>query len=479
MDRLAALDQTAATGLAIENWVAVLANYRASTFSNAEVLQHTLDFTLDAMIAKFADFQAETEGADSADDTMISYLTNGIGRMESAVSDFNDADVAEVHKLTDHVWRHVRESRANCQGSDAFGLGRLCEDIPARVQGAVAHEAMGLCDFESDVPAVAAFCDPGADGGYLPRSPLDFLSSDSKLVTFSGACSRCRGPSARRRESTVGYSLEASDEYSGESQFCMALGRRLAAGDRAAPRSTTAARRLSASMANVAKSAQKAAAADAAEAADAAQAAVDAPGAASRGIARLDAYLRATLAARAAAAEAALRRSPWGRRRLGISFGVNFNSFSSASVSVNMGRSNAKEHSRSHTVAIAFSDGEPGDFFAVKVEGDSHYGTPIFTTMGGLSSCPGETGTTKVDDRVTIAKIEYHCDPRASCRPRTAATTCRGPRSPWASSQNLSPAWTVVTYQLMLGGDYASADPWFDGMYHYTDERCGEARRTG
>ncbi|KAH8059581.1 calcium ion binding protein [Aureococcus anophagefferens] len=46
MDRLAALDQTAATGLAIENWVAVLANYRASTFSNAEVLQHTLDFTL-------------------------------------------------------------------------------------------------------------------------------------------------------------------------------------------------------------------------------------------------------------------------------------------------------------------------------------------------------------------------------------------------------------------------------------------------
>ncbi|KAH8043900.1 calcium ion binding protein [Aureococcus anophagefferens] len=261
MDRLAALDQTAATGLAIENWVAVLANYRASTFSNAEVLQHTLDFTLDAMIAKFADFQAETEGADSADDTMISYLTNGIGRMESvrsqasyeeispnpasmllhtithaseAVSDFNDVDVAEVHKLTDHVWRHVRESRANCQGSDAFGLGRLCEDIPAlESKAAVVHEAMGLCDFESDVPAVAAFCDPGADGGYLPRSPLDFLSSDSKLVTFSGGSVLEMSWSigeTRGRESTVGYSLEASDEYSGESQFCMAL----AAGSRRA-----------------------------------------------------------------------------------------------------------------------------------------------------------------------------------------------------------------------------------------------------
>ncbi|KAK7249167.1 calcium ion binding protein [Aureococcus anophagefferens] len=511
MDRLAALDQTAATGLAIENWVAVLANYRASTFSNAEVLQHTLDFTLDAMIAKFADFQAETEGADSADDTMISYLTNGIGRMESvrsqasyeeispnpasmllhtithaseAVSDFNDVDVAEVHKLTDHVWRHVRESRANCQGSDAFGLGRLCEDIPAlESKAAVVHEAMGLCDFESDVPAVAAFCDPGADGGYLPRSPLDFLSSDSKLVTFSGGSVLEMSWSigeTRGRESTVGYSLEASDEYSGESQFCMALGRRLAAGDRARARRAfhdrlRAGAAVGASMANVAKSAQKAAAADAAEAADAAQAAVDAPGAAAaEGIARLDAYLRATLAARAAAAEAALRRSPWGRRRLGISFGVNFNSFSSASVSVNMGRSNAKEHSRSHTVAIAFSDGEPGDFFAVKVEGDSHYGTPIFTTMGGLSSCPGETGTTKVDDRVTIAKIEYHCDPSsfvpsADCRDNLPGSTV----AVGVIVQNLSPAWTVVTYQLMLGGDYASADPWFDGMYHYTDERCG------
>ncbi|KAH8043901.1 calcium ion binding protein [Aureococcus anophagefferens] len=139
-----------------------------------------------------------------------------------------------------------------------------------------------------------------------------------------------------------------------------------------------------------------------------------------------------------------------------------------------MGRSNAKEHSRSHTVAIAFSDGEPGDFFAVKVEGDSHYGTPIFTTMGGLSSCPGETGTTKVDDRVTIAKIEYHCDPSsfvpsADCRDNLPGSTV----AVGVIVQNLSPAWTVVTYQLMLGGDYASADPWFDGMYHYTDERCG------
>ncbi|KAH8059580.1 calcium ion binding protein [Aureococcus anophagefferens] len=435
---------------------------------------------------------------------MISYLTNGIGRMESvrsqasyeeispnpasmllhtithaseAVSDFNDVDVAEVHKLTDHVWRHVRESRANCQGSDAFGLGRLCEDIPAlESKAAVVHEAMGLCDFESDVPAVAAFCDPGADGGYLPRSPLDFLSSDSKLVTFSGGSVLEMSWSigeTRGRESTVGYSLEASDEYSGESQFCMALGRRLAAGDRArrAAFHDPPRRRLSASMANVAKSAQKAAAADAAEAADAAQAAVDAkkataemtgcrrlaagtsaplgqvdaPAPRAEGIARLDAYLRATLAARAAAAEAALRRSPWGRRRLGISFGVNFN-----------------------------SDGEPGDFFAVKVEGDSHYGTPIFTTMGGLSSCPGETGTTKVDDRVTIAKIEYHCDPSsfvpsADCRDNLPGSTV----AVGVIVQNLSPAWTVVTYQLMLGGDYASADPWFDGMYHYTDERCG------
>jgi hypothetical protein len=38
------------------------------------------------------------------------------------------------------------------------------------------------------------------------------------------------------------------------------------------------------------------------------------------------------------------------------------------------------------------------------------HGTLVFTTMGGQSSCPGETGTTKIDSRVTIFALEYHCD---------------------------------------------------------------------
>jgi hypothetical protein len=34
-----------------------------------------------------------------------------------------------------------------------------------------------------------------------------------------------------------------------------------------------------------------------------------------------------------------------------------------------------------------------GDYFAVRVSSDSTFGTPVFTTLGGQSSCPAETST--------------------------------------------------------------------------------------
>ena len=62
-----------------------------------------------------------------------------------------------------------------------------------------------------------------------------------------------------------------------------------------------------------------------------------------------------------------------------------------------------------------------GDYFAVKIGEDPVYGTPVFTTLGGQSMCPGETMTNrremssyidangKVISGVEIVKIVDRC----------------------------------------------------------------------
>ena len=50
-----------------------------------------------------------------------------------------------------------------------------------------------------------------------------------------------------------------------------------------------------------------------------------------------------------------------------------------------------------------------GDYFAVRIAEDPVYGTPVFTTMGGQSKCPGETGTSRRESRVKIMNIVSHC----------------------------------------------------------------------
>lgn len=45
------------------------------------------------------------------------------------------------------------------------------------------------------------------------------------------------------------------------------------------------------------------------------------------------------------------------------------------------------------------------------------YATPVFTTMGGQSQCPGETGTNKRQSEVTIREIVPRCgmDKESDC----------------------------------------------------------------
>jgi hypothetical protein len=60
-----------------------------------------------------------------------------------------------------------------------------------------------------------------------------------------------------------------------------------------------------------------------------------------------------------------------------------------------------------------------GDYFAVRMTEDPVYGTPVFTTMGGQSKCPGETGTSRRESAVSIYQIVPRCGPDriSSCIP--------------------------------------------------------------
>ena len=146
-----------------------------------------------------------------------------------------------------------------------------------------------------------------------------------------------------------------------------------------------------------------------------------------------------------------------------------------SSVTVDLGRSSDRARRHTHAVHVHLSDPEPSDFFALKIETDPYHGTPIFTTMGGVSRCPGETGTSKVDDEVTIAKLEYHCSldsfaPSGSCVLAPLATTV----GVGVVVQNLSPAKGPVATVLTVGAPY---DAWRDGHYAGSDY-CGQGGRS-
>jgi hypothetical protein len=81
----------------------------------------------------------------------------------------------------------------------------------------------------------------------------------------------------------------------------------------------------------------------------------------------------------------------------------------SASVTVNIGRGAERSHDRDHSVTITLADDDPGDVFVVKIEADPTFGTPVFTTAGGESVCPGETSTSRRAESITIFDVLDQC----------------------------------------------------------------------
>ena len=94
---------------------------------------------------------------------------------------------------------------------------------------------------------------------------------------------------------------------------------------------------------------------------------------------------------------------------VGLAGALDARDTDSESVEVHIGRNADQASVRSQTVDVFLLDEDAGDVFTVKIEEDPVYGTPIFTTMGGESSCPGETLTTRRADFVRLKKIIPHC----------------------------------------------------------------------
>jgi len=126
----------------------------------------------------------------------------------------------------------------------------------------------------------------------------------------------------------------------------------------------------------------------------------------------------------------------------------NFKLSSVSSNSFATTRDTEQSHQSERTVTVNFGDADQGDYFAVRITDDPVYGTPVFTTMGGQSKCPGETGTSRRESGVRIVYIQPRCG-QNRLRPCTPLTLGSQDFARFGVViENLSPTGDVVYYTL-------------------------------
>jgi hypothetical protein len=120
------------------------------------------------------------------------------------------------------------------------------------------------------------------------------------------------------------------------------------------------------------------------------------------------------------------------------------------SLTLSLGKTSESNHVSERTVSVTLDDPDNGDYFAVRITEDPVYATPVFTTMGGVSKCPGETGTSRRESGVRIVQIIPRCgaDKKSICDETTLAP---GDSAVFGVViQNLSPTQDEVYYTLTL-----------------------------
>lgn len=117
---------------------------------------------------------------------------------------------------------------------------------------------------------------------------------------------------------------------------------------------------------------------------------------------------------------------------------------------ITVGRTTDQIHESRRTVTITLGDGDPGDYFALRITEDPVYGTPVFTTLGGQSRCPGETGTSRRESNVRIVQVKPRCgaDRNSPCTPQTLVPTRQARFG--IIIENLSPTADEVYYTIMF-----------------------------
>ncbi|KAJ1451351.1 hypothetical protein M885DRAFT_529968 [Pelagophyceae sp. CCMP2097] len=409
---------------ALENWQTVLRDYRAATLASETTLAGGISATLEGYKKKFALFASASEDGDAA---FSAYLAEGlsdlsesdhVSRFSIAAPGQNSIDKEEVSDYAASVSKFIAASEANCKVGDMFGLGTLCatpQDLADSREAA--HKLLGR-------DRVFAEVNDGTGETEAARSAFDAFSNVGRLITFSGTASvefEYSVGEAAVRSTDVGFQSDAATSYGVSESLCANILRARRLWEK-----PTLERDLG----------------------DGAEGQENAP----------------TFCRRLAEADEAEGR------RLGIGVNADFSQSWGSSFSVELSRSSSRTDAQTHAVSVTLADPSPYDFFAVKVTQDPVHGTPIFTTMGGQSSCPGETGTTKIDSRVTIVSLEYHCGdsfkPRADCNDLQVGEVA----TIGVILQNISPSLRPVLYRL----DQTS--PWNAGKYFGGESGyCGQA----
>ncbi|KAJ1452456.1 hypothetical protein M885DRAFT_499110 [Pelagophyceae sp. CCMP2097] len=419
-------DEYARSMKALENWKTVLSNYRKATVQSETSIEAGVNAMLGHFKTQFEKFTADTENGDAA---FSDYLAEGMADLSRsehvtrfpAVVGQKHISESDVRSYADSVHTFLRASKANCEHA-RFSCQNKSPGIEAS------------CQFGTNVdrlPALQRFCQSeylGDAGG--SRTAFDALGNPDRLRTFSGSTAvqlEISLGESTSRSSDVGFTTDASTSYSASQSLCSNLVRNRRLGVQ--NKSTSAISRRLISADRYEKNFDKG----------------------TTGQENAPSFCRRL-------AEAELSEF---RRRLGVGINSDFSQTWGSSFNVELSRSSARDDAQTHAVSVHLADPSPYDFFAVKISMDPVYGTPIFTTMGGQSSCPGETGTTKIDARVTIAKLEYHCGD--SFKPRTDCDDLQVGEMATIGVilQNLSPAQGGVLYRL----DVQQASRWNAGKY--------------
>jgi len=436
----------------IQNWQKVLKDYRAPLH------QASLTSIQDAVVrmvngvqvaAKYHGldkmFSEFNSGMDSPSKDAVTFIQNGLADLKGLgsgmpplVQDLNGdhgiLGMGDASGMVNKLSAKLKDiSRGNCNGGDMFGMGRLCDTV-SNMQTSVnlVNNLLSICDFKMGIAAVNNFCQKKSDKN-LPSSVFDALTDADRLVTFTGGGSSTTITysitQGKEGSQTVEMSQQASKSFDTQVSGCLDLfRRRLSESGRNEQLITNERRRLDDKPTLRRQNAQH----------------FDEPeGGEEEG------------------GESACRR------RLGIKTTLGSSLSAEKSVEVKLERSATRSAGAEHSISFTLKDDDASDFFAVRIFNDDLHGTPAFETVGGISSGPGETGTTKADSHVTIKELRHYCTEGLWCK----NVKYGKPAYIGVVIQNISPLRQDNAYTLFRK---FNTQPWQDGKNY-----CGEPGYSG